>query len=402
MGVNKKYAAYKSFQYLEPDLDYKVFKMAKEIGRVEPYTVPVSQAEEERVQQLAGESIVISLHDHPMLLPEDVMNQIFDYNREARVVTPYEGLSKSCWDAIFDDLLDGEGMIVSKSGWKWEDTIYDLGMTLSDLAHQDFVIVGRTVNDIMRAHNEGKIAFIPAIEAATPIENELDRIDILFGLGIRMMGVTYSESNGLGSGLSEEDDGGLTNFGREVIKRYNKVGMAIDVSHSGDKTAADVIEVSTKPVFITHVGAKTLWNIKRFKPDDALRACAEKGGVIGIEAAPHTTITKTHPKQNIESVMEHFEYIANLVGIDHVGFGPDTMYGDHVAMHHAYSKTFSLEKIFAADTEEVPYVEGLENPTEASWNIVRWLVKHGYSDEDIKKVVGENALMVLKEVWPKC
>jgi membrane dipeptidase len=216
-----------------------------------------------------------------------------------------------------------------------------------------------------------------------------------------MMGVTYSESNGLGSGLSEENDGGLTNFGREVIKRCNKIGMAIDVSHSGDKTALDVIEVSTKPIFITHVGAKALWNIKRFKPDDVLRACAEKGGVIGIEAAPHTTITKNHPKQNIESVMEHFEYTANLVGIDHVSFGPDTMYGDHVALHRAYSKAFSLEKVFAAETEELLYVEGVENPTEACWNIIRWLVKHGYSDEDIKKVIGENTLRVLKEVWPK-
>jgi len=399
MGVNKKYDGYKSFQYLEPGSDYKVFKMAKEIGRVKPYTVPLSQAEEERVQKIAGESVVISLHDHPMLLPEDVMNQIFGYNREARVVTPYEALSRSCWDATFDNMLDGEGMIVSKSGWKWEDTIYDLGMTLSDLAHQDFVIVGKTVNDIIRAHNEGKIALIPAIEAATPIENELDRVDILFGLGIRMMGVTYGESNNLGSGLNEENDGGLTNFGRQVIKRYNDIGMAIDVSHSGDKTALDVIEASTQPIFITHVGAKALWNIKRFKPDDALRACAEKGGVIGIEAAPHTTMTKNHPKQNIESVMEHFEYVANLVGIDHVGFGPDTMYGDHVAMHHAYSQTFSLD--LGVNTEEVPYVEGLENPTEASWNIVRWLVKHAYSDEEIKKVTGGNALTVLKEVWPK-
>jgi membrane dipeptidase len=212
-----------------------------------------------------------------------------------------------------------------------------------------------------------------------------------------MMGVTYGESNNLGSGLNEENDGGLTNFGRQVIKRYNDIGMAIDVSHSGDKTALDVIEASTQPIFITHVGAKALWNIKRFKPDDALRACAEKGGVIGIEAAPHTTMTKNHPKQNIESVMEHFEYVANLVGIDHVGFGPDTMYGDHVAMHHAYSQTFSLD----ANTEEVPYVEGLENPTEASWNIVRWLVKHAYSDEEIKKVTGGNALTVLKEVWPQ-
>lgn len=400
MGVNKKYKGYKSFQYLVPDVDYKAFKMPKAIEWVEPYVLPVSLEEEERVQKLADEIITISLHDHPMLIPEDVMGQIFDYNREGRIITPYDALSKSCWDAIFDNLLDGTARIVSKTGWKWEDIICDLGMKLCDIAHQDFVIVAKTVDDITNAHDEGKIAFIPTLEAATPIENEVDRIDILFGLGIRMMGVTYSESNCLGSGLSEDRDGGLTTFGREVIERYNKIGMAIDVSHSGDQTARDVIEASTKPVFITHVGAKTLWNTKRLKPDEVLQACAKKGGVIGIEAAPHTTITKNHPLHDIESYMEHFEYIVKLVGIGHVAFGPDTMYGDHVALHHAYSKALSIKRAFAVDTEEVPYVKGLENPTEASWNIVRWLVKHGYSDEEIKKVMGENIIGVLREVWP--
>jgi len=374
--------------------------MAKEIGRVEPYMVPLSEEEEERVQKIAKESIMISLHDHPQLIPEDVINQMMDYIREGRIITPYEGLSESCWDAIFDNLSDGGTRIASKTGWKWEDIIYDLGMKLCDLGHQDLIIVAKTVDDIIKAHNDGKIAFVPSLEAATPIENELDRIDMLFGLGIRMMGVAYSESNVLGSGLSEKNDGGLTYFGREAIERYNKVGMAIDVSHCGDQTARDVIEASKKPIFITHVGAKALWDTKRLKPNDVLQSCAEKGGVIGIEAAPHTTLTKKHPHHNIESYMEHFEYIVNLVGVDHVAFGPDAMYGDHVAIHHAYSKALSIKKAYAVDTEEVPYVKGLENPTEASWNIIRWLVKHRYSDEDIRKVIGENILRVLKEVWP--
>lgn len=401
MGIGKQYQGYKAFQYLEPDVDYKTFKMAEAIERVKSYTVPISSEEEKRVERIAKETVIISIHDHPDLQPEDVMGEIFDYNREGRIVVPYDALSKSCWDGIFDNLLDGTERITSKSGWKWGDAIYDLGMTLCDCGHQDFVIVAKTVDDIVKAHDEGKIAFVPALEAATAIENELDRIDILFGLGIRMMGITYSESNGLGSGLSEDHDGGLTTFGREVVKRYNKIGMAIDVSHAGDQTARDVIEASAKPVFITHIGARSLSNTKRMKPDDVLQVCANKGGVIGIEAAPHTTITEKHPLHNIDSYMEHFEYIANLVGIDHVGFGPDTMYGDHVALHHAYSKALSIGAAHASNLTEVPYVKGLENPTECSWNIIRWLVKHGYSDEDIKKVLGENCIRVLKEVWPK-
>jgi len=98
--------------------------------------------------------------------------------------------------------------------------------------------------------------------------------------------------------------------------------------------------------------------------------------------------------------MEHFEYIKDLVGIDHVTFGPDTLYGDHVALHGLFSKAMSISENTAGDDfEHVAYVEGLENPTEASWNIVRWLIKHDYSDEDMRKVLGGNTLRLLREVW---
>jgi membrane dipeptidase len=98
--------------------------------------------------------------------------------------------------------------------------------------------------------------------------------------------------------------------------------------------------------------------------------------------------------------MEHFEYIKNLVGIDHVAFGPDTLYGDHVGLHHAYASHLSTKGTQGVQSfEEVPYVKGMENPTEASKNMVRWLVKQNYSDEEIEKVLSGNILRVLKEVW---
>ena len=103
--------------------------------------------------------------------------------------------------------------------------------------------------------------------------------------------------------------------------------------------------------------------------------------------------------------MDHFEYIKNLVGIDHVGFGPDTIYGDHVGLHNVYAAALSLKQATsksvsgASDFERVEYVEGLENPTEGSKTIIRWLVKRGYSDEDVAKAMGGNALRVLGEAW---
>lgn len=397
----KPYNGYQSFQYLQPETDYKPFKLAKQVGRVEPYVYPVSEAQEAEVQRLLEAELVFSLHDHTFVMPEDP-NLIFEYNRLGRNWTGYEGLSVSGLDVVVENFMDGTAMITSRAGWKWTDVIHDIGIRFSDFAHQDLVCVAGTVEDIYRAKRENKIALIPCLEAATPIENELDRVDVLYGLGIRIMGITYSESNALGSGLREANDGGLTQFGRQVVRRMNRLGMTIDTSHCGDKTTLDTIEASEKPTFITHVGARGLWNTSRLKTDDALRACAAKGGVIGIEAAPHTTLTARHPRHSIESYMEHFEYIANLVGIDHVAFGPDTLFGDHVGLHHAFAAALSIGSIMKGmQFEEVPYVKGLENPAEVFPNVTRWLVAHGYKREEIAKVLGLNALRVLKETWAR-
>jgi membrane dipeptidase len=180
----------------------------------------------------------------------------------------------------------------------------------------------------------------------------------------------------------------------------NKLGIAIDISHSGDQTSLDTIEASEKPIFATHAGARGLWNTKRMKPDEVLKALAAKGGVIGIEAAPHTTLTKKHPKHNIESFMEHFEYCADLMGIDHVAFGPDTLFGDHVGLHHYFAKQLSIGAARGSvQFDEVEFVDGIENPAEAFPNIVRWMVKHEYSDGDIAKAIGGNVMRVLEEAW---
>jgi membrane dipeptidase len=399
VGKRTKYEGYKSFDYLEPGTDYREFKLAKEIDRVPSRKVEVSDAQEERVWRLLDQNLAISLHDHCSVVPEDV-DDLGDQRRQGRDFTGYAGLARSGLDAVFDCMMDGTGTITSKAGWKWDDVIFDLGMRMGDIAHQEFIIRGESLDDIKRAKENGQIAFIASLEAATPIENEVDRLDILYGLGIRSSGIAYSEANTLGSGLREGRDGGLTDFGRQAVRRMNKLGIAIDISHSGDQTSLDTIEASTKPIFATHAGARGLWNTKRMKPDDLLKALAAKGGVIGIEAAPHTTLTKKNPKHNIESFMEHFEYCADLMGIDHVAFGPDTLFGDHVGLHHYYAKQLSIGAITkGVQYEEVEYVDGIENPAEAFPNIVRWMVKHDYSDGDIAKAIGGNVMRVLGESW---
>lgn len=399
-GNKKIYDGYKSFQYLEAGVDYKEYKLSKENDRVEPYVYPVSADEEETVQEILEQDYIVSMHEHTFVMPEN-LQEFYEFRRQGRDWTGFEALSKSGLDVIFENFMDGTAMITSQAGWKWSDVIHDLGIRFSDIAHQDMVIKAERISDLYRAKKEGKIAFVGALESSTMIENELDRLDVLYGFGIRTMGIVYSEANQLGAGLREPNDGGLTVFGKQAVRRMNKLGITIDVSHAGDKTSLDTIEASEKPVTINHAGARALWDTKRLKPDDVIKACAEKGGVIAIEAAPHSTITHNHPEHNIESFMEHFEYTANLVGIDHVAFGPDTLFGDHVGIHDLLAGQLSIKSAQMANLQKVEYVKGLENPAECFPNIVRWLVKKGYSREEIRKVVGGNIFRVLEATWAK-
>lgn len=396
---NKRYNGYKAFQYLEAGVDYKAFELVPEIGRVAPYVVPLTEAEEARTRKIVQENLVISLHEHCFVAPKN-LSEFHAFRRQGRDFTAFEGLAHSGLDAVFDAMMDGTAMIHSRAGWKWDDVITDIGLRLSDIAHQDSVVLALTTRDIEQAKANGQIGFVVSLEASTMIENEVDRIDVLYGLGVRSMGIAYSEGNQLGAGLREPRDGGLTEFGRKAVRRMNKLGIAIDISHSGDVTAMDTIEVSDDPIFITHAGARTLWNSRRLKTDEVIKACAEKGGVIGIEAAPHTTISQKNPRHSIESFMDHFEYCVDLVGIDHVAFGPDTLYGDHVALHTLLSAELSIgQSRGQLEYPRVEYVQGLENPTEAWPNIGRWLVKKGYTDTDIAKALGGNIMRVLKQVW---
>ncbi|MBM7717266.1 membrane dipeptidase [Siminovitchia sp. FSL H7-0308] len=135
------------------------------------------------------------------------------------------------------------------------------------------------------------------------------------------------------------------------------------------------------------------------KPDEVLKACAGKGGLIGVCAAPNTTLTRNHSNHSIESVMEHFEYLVELVGIEHVGFGPDTFFGDHSAIQHAFDDRLGISDSHSGEEfHESPYVEGLENPAEAMKNMIAWMVNQGYDRTEIIKAAGGNAMRVMEEI----
>jgi len=210
-----------------------------------------------------------------------------------------------------------------------------------------------------------------------------------------MMMLTFNSRNYVGDGCGERTDSGLSYFGLDVVERMNKVGVMIDLSHCGDKTTLDTIEASKDPVLFNHTGARSLHQkCKRLKTDEAMKALAEKGGLMGVSAVPNQL--SNAKRQGIQDMLNHIDYAVKLIGIDHVAIGLDNVFGDQVAHHRAGAKTvFFLSRV--GQELNADYMEGIESPEE--WpNITRGLVSRGYSDQEIEKIIGGNALRIVEQV----
>ena len=258
---------------------------------------------------------------------------------------------------------------------------------LSDLSLTDKAVQVGNAGDIEAAKQHGTVGFLPTLEHLA-IGSELDRVDAFYGMGVRLAGLTYNRKNYIGDGQNERNDGGLSDFGIAVVDRMNQLGMAVDVSHASFRTTMDAIHFSQAPVTFSHNAAYTLRPTPRTRNDEELSACAEKGGLIAITAVPNAL--SDDPKQTIDCVLDHYDYMVKLVGVDHVGIGTDTNIGDHVAFHRV---------MLGRDPEQLPapYLNGLESPADGK-NIIRGLIRRGYSDDEVKKLAGGNALQFFRRV----
>jgi len=380
-----------SFEYIKHK-KIKEYRLAREIGRVPSSIVELDPEQEVRARELHRDSIVFDFHCHPIRLPED-MSQFEAYSRRGRYHTGYEGLQKSGLTAC----LDGMGALAyisSMAGWQFEDVAFELGIRLSDFDHhREKVVIGRFAQDIRRAKEEGKTAIIPHIENVGAIGNYLDRIDILYGLGYRAMGLTYNDTNYIGGGRTEREQSGLSNFGRDAVGRINDLGALIDVAHAGDAVILEALEISEAPCVSTHDCAYTVHQHPRCKSDQILKAIADKGGVIGVESVPN--MVSRSITQGIEDVFRHMEHIINVAGIDHVAVGSDTVFGNQAELQMQVMQFIDVSGLLEGFVDTS--IDGFENPSEII-NVTRGLIKRGYADEEIKKIIGGNALRVFEKV----
>jgi membrane dipeptidase len=257
-----------------------------------------------------------------------------------------------------------------------------------------FSLVGR-VEDIDHARRERKIAVIMGLQNADEFRTAGDVKDF-YDLGLRCAQLTYNSQNLIGSGSTERVDGGLSDYGVKIIEAMNEAGMLIDVSHSGDKTTLDAIDVSPRAIAITHSNCRALNNHPRLKTDEAIRNLAKKGGVMGITGVRQ--FVKDREPTTIEDIVDHIDHVVKLVGVEHVGIGSDSdlMGYDHMPKDQ-YDKLKAAYKASYAFRERLD-TDGFDHPRKV-YDLTSALVRRKYSDTDIQLILGGNFRRLLAQTW---
>jgi membrane dipeptidase len=342
---------------------------------------------------LHEKSMIFDLHMHSIILPAS-QDHFVDWFSSYRPKMGLEGIKKGGITAMFDG-FSSISQFYTK--WDFDGVIREIGLRLCDIDHAyDRVLRGLRAEDATKAKETGKTALYVFIENTAQIGYDLDRIDFLYGMGVRGMTLAYNRLNQIASGRTDKVDAGLSDFGREVVARMNKVGMVIDSSHASAKTGIEAAAESKDPIIHSHGGAQGVYpTSKRMAPDDEIKAIAEKGGLIGVHTGPNA-ISNTK-RQTVEDVMNHVDYIAKLVGVDHVCMGTDNFFGDKNVLHEYAIRESPSAGIGKYLQFNASHLEGFENPSE--WpNITRALVKRGYSDQEIQKMIGLNTLRLVEQV----
>lgn len=275
----------------------------------------------------------------------------------------------------------------------------------------DEINLALRTEDIRKAKKENKHTIIWNFENADilgggfDVGNELNNIDLFYGLGVRAISLTYNLRNFLGDGCMERYQSGLSYFGIKVVERMNQLGMLIDISHSGSQTTIDAVDTSKVPIAATHTTCRALYDHPRGKTDEELLTITEKGGYVGICMRPQYLGNK----YTLNTFLDHLDYAVELVGVDHVGIGTANAY-----------------RPFSPDSFSDLAMRGIKNPPSGSdWWLslkymqskkkldatlhgsltwINWpyftvaLVTRGYSDEEIRGIIGGNFLNLLEKV----
>ena len=274
---------------------------------------------------------------------------------------------------------------------KWEKLFKD---------NSDLIFLGKSSKDIEKANIEKKTAIFFGFQNCSPIEDDINLVEKVHELGCRFMQLTYNNQSLLATGCYEKVDSGVTNFGREVIKEMNRVGIVVDMSHSAEKSTFDAIEISEKPIAITHANPSFWYNVKRNKSSDLLKSLSDSGGILGLSLYPH------HLKEGTNCTLDSFcEMIAKtveIINVNKIGIGSDLCLNqpDEV-VEWMRNGTWSKSKNYGEGSKNKPGF-----PKQPDWfkdargfvNLERGLKKVGFSDTEIDGILGNNWFNFYKSI----
>jgi membrane dipeptidase len=256
-------------------------------------------------------------------------------------------------------------------------------------AHADRYTLVDTVADIEAAKAQGRLAVVFDIEGGNAVAAHPGLVEIFYRLGVRWMLFAYNRNNKLGGGCQDQD-GGLTEYGRRIIDEMESVGMVLCCSHTGYRTAREAIEYSKSPVIFSHSNPRALWDHPRNIPDELMRACAATGGVVNLNGLG---IFLGKNDNSTETLVRHIDYVVQLIGPEHVGLGLDYVFDqselDEYLREHP--DMFPPEKGYAAG---IAMIEPERLPV-----IAEALLKKGYREHDVQGILGHNNLRVARQVW---
>ena len=250
--------------------------------------------------------------------------------------------------------------------------------------------------DLGRVNSSGKVGVLLGVQNSEHFQSP-DDVDFFRSLGQRVSQLTYNSRNLIGNGSTERRDDGLSDFGVAIVGRMNKVGMAVDVSHCGDRTTLDAFEVSKKPVLITHSNCRALVpGHPRLKTDEAIKKMAASGGVMGITGV--RMFVRSEEPTTIEHVLDHFDHVAKLVGVEHLGLGSDMDLDGYDDLPPEENKRLRAAYKDSYGFREKIDVEGLDHPQRV-FDLTEGLIRRKYSDQNIELILGGNFKRVLAQIW---
>lgn len=261
--------------------------------------------------------------------------------------------------------------------------------------HQrDRALQVRSRADIDRARTEGKLGFIFGVQYSGMVGSDTWRWTILYELGLRIAQLTYNERNALGDGCREPENRGLTAFGRQAVQEMNRLGIALDISHTGERTSLEAIAYSSRPVIASHANARSISPSERNLSDETMRAIAASGGVMGLSPLSAMSFRVAGQRPTLSDYLDQFDYAIDLLGINHVAVGTD--------LFESYTKVSwesSTKRMYpSAWVWETMYADGFQHIEDWA-RLVEGLGERGYSDDEIRLVLGQNWYRVLGDIW---